>query len=98
MDCICFGTRNNKRLRKAITNLELSDAKRIVTDKLKHYRYLIPKEIHSTKYRGINHIERKNLSIRTHLKRVNRKTICFSRSLIVLNAVLRIYFWDKSCF
>ncbi|MBX9732877.1 MAG: IS1 family transposase [Chitinophagaceae bacterium] len=60
---------------------------------MKHYRYLIPKEIHSTKYRGINHIEQKNLSIRTHLKRLNRRTICFSRSLVVLNAVLRIYFW-----
>ena len=54
------GRRTNKTLKKVITSLELSDAKRIVTDKLKHYRYLISKEIHSTKYRGINHIERKN--------------------------------------
>ncbi|MDI1256712.1 MAG: IS1 family transposase [Flavobacterium sp.] len=88
------GRRTNKTLNKVITSLELSDAKKIVTDKLKHYRYLIKKEIHSTKHRGINHIERKNLSIRTHLKRLNRKTICFSRSLIILNAVLRIYFWE----
>lgn len=87
------GRRTNKTLQKVITGLELSDAKKIVTDKLKHYRYLIKKEIHSTKHRGINHIERKNLSIRTHLKRLNRRTICFSRSLIVLNAILRIYFW-----
>jgi IS1 family transposase len=34
-----------------------------------------------------------NLLVRTHLKRLNRKTICFSRSLTVLMAVLRIYFW-----
>jgi IS1 family transposase len=27
------------------------------------------------------------------LKRLNRRTICFSRSLLVLSAVLRIYFW-----
>ena len=88
------GRRTNKTLSKVITSLELSKAKKIITDKLKNYKYLIKKEIHSTKYRGINHIERKNLSIRTHLKRLNRRTICFSRSLVILNAVLKIYFWS----
>jgi IS1 family transposase/transposase-like protein len=88
------GRRTNKTLSKIITSLELSEAKKIVTDKLKNYKYLIKKEIHSTKHRGINHIERKNLNIRTHLKRLNRRTICFSRSLIILNAVLKIYFWS----
>lgn len=87
------GRRTNKTLNRVITTLELSEAKKIITDKLKNYRYLIDTEIHSTKHRGINHIERKNLSLRTHLKRLNRRTICFSRSLIILNAVLRIYFW-----
>ncbi|WP_409070947.1 IS1 family transposase [Flavobacterium sp.] len=38
-------------------------------------------------------MERKNLSLRTHLKRLNRRSICFSKNLIILNAVLRIYFW-----
>jgi insertion element IS1 protein InsB len=88
------GRRTNKTLSKIITSLELSEAKKIVTDKLKNYKYLIKKEIHSTKHRGINHIERKNLNIRTHLKRLNRRTICFSRNLIILNAVLKIYFWS----
>lgn len=78
------GRRTNKTLSKVITSLELSEAKKIITDKLKNYKYLIKKEIHSTKQRGINHIERKNLSIRTHLKRLNRRTICFSRSLVIL--------------
>ena len=50
--------------------------------------------LHSVKRFGTNHIERKNLTLRTHLKRLNRGTICFSRSLIVLNAVLKIYFWS----
>lgn len=88
------GRRTNKTLSKVISSLELSEAKKIVTDKLKNYKYLIKKEIHSTKHKGINHIERKNLSIRTHLKRLNRRTICFSRSLIILKAVLKIYFWS----
>ena len=88
------GRRTNKTLSKVISCLELSEAKKIVTDKLKNYKYLIKKEVHSTKHKGINHIERKNLSIRTHLKRLNRRTICFSRSLIILKAVLKIYFWS----
>lgn len=88
------GRRTNKTLKNVIISLELSNAKMIITDKLRNYKFIIDKEIHSTKFRGINHIERNNLSVRTHLKRLNRRTICFSRSLIILNAILRIYFWD----
>uniref|UniRef100_UPI0038B39A68 IS1 family transposase n=1 Tax=Flavobacterium soli TaxID=344881 RepID=UPI0038B39A68 len=43
---------------------------------------------------GTNHIERNNLTLRTHLKRLNRRAICFSKSLIVLVFVLKIYFWS----
>ena len=88
-----IGRRTNQTLKKVITSLELSEAEKIITDKLKKYKFLINPEIHSTKFRGINHIERKNLTLRTHLKRLNRKTICFSKSMVILNAILRIYFW-----
>ena len=88
-----IGRRTNQTLKNVITSLELSEARKIITDKLKNYKFLIRPEIHSTKFRGINHIERKNLTLRTHLKRLNRKTICFSKSLVILNAILKIYFW-----
>ncbi|MCQ4142564.1 IS1 family transposase [Chryseobacterium sp. EO14] len=88
-----IGRRTNKTLKKVITSLELSEAEKIITDNLKNYKFLIRPEIHSTKFRGINHIERKNLTLRTHLKRLNRKTICFSKSLVILSAILKIYFW-----
>ena len=87
------GRRTNKKLKRVIKSLELANARKIYTDKLKNYRYLITKKLHNTHVHSTNHIERHNLSIRTHLKRLNRKTICFSRSLVVLMAVLRIYFW-----
>ena len=87
------GRRTNKTLKSVIRSLELSNAKRICTDKLKNYRFLIAKKLHQTLVHSTNHIERHNLSVRTHLKRLGRKTICFSRSLTVLMAVLRIYFW-----
>lgn len=87
------GKRNKINLMKITSTLLLADARQIITDKLNIYKKLIPKEIHSTKYRGINHIERQNLTLRTHLKRLSRKTICYSKSLTVLLAVVKIYFW-----
>lgn len=87
------GKRTNKTLRPIIETLTISRAKTIFTDKLKNYRHLIEQNIHKTFKRGTNHIERMNLNLRTHLKRLNRKSICFSKSLMMLRACLTIYFW-----
>ncbi|SNR98184.1 IS1 family transposase, partial [Flavobacterium sp. ov086] len=87
------GKRTNKTLSRVLDTLKLSEAKKIFTDRLKNYRYLIDEKLHSVKRFGTNHIERKNLTLRTHLKRLNRWTICFSKSLVVFTAVLKIYFW-----
>lgn len=87
------GRRTNNTLNVVLTTVKRSKPLAIYTDKLKHYRYLIDESIHKTKRFGTNYIERKNLSLRTHLKRLNRKTICFSRSTLVLVSVLKIYFW-----
>lgn len=87
------GKRTNKTLSRVVETLKFSEAKRIFTDKLKNYKYLINERLHSVKRFGTNHIERKNLTLRTHLKRLNRRTICFSKSLVILVSVLKIYFW-----
>lgn len=87
------GKRTNKTLSCVLDTLKLSEAKKIFTDRLKNYRYLINEELHSVKRFGTNHIERKNLTLRTNLKRLNRRTICFSKSLVIFMAVLKIYFW-----
>ena len=39
----------------------------------------------------IERIERKNLNFRTHLKRWQRKTICFSKSLEIHEALIKLY-------
>ncbi|WP_394342500.1 IS1 family transposase [Taibaiella helva] len=88
-----IGRRTNNTLRPITNTLILSNAKKVYTDKLKHYGTLLPSKIHSTKKKGTNHIERKNLTLRTHLKRLSRRTICFSKSTTFLSACLRIYFW-----
>ena len=87
------GARTNRTLNVVLRTLQFSEAKRIYTDKLPSYKILISKPIHRTAIRGTNHIERTNLTLRTHLKRLNRRTICYSRSVVILTACLRIYFW-----
>jgi insertion element IS1 protein InsB len=90
-----IGRRTKNTLRCVVNTLILSESKEIRTDRLNLYQTLIPKSIHLVKQRGINYIERKNLTLRTHLKRLNRKTICFSRSLTVLTAIMKIYCWSN---
>jgi insertion element IS1 protein InsB len=87
------GQRTVSTLRRLTDRLLASGVKKIRTDRLTHYRRLIPKERHHCSAYGINHIERKNLTLRTHLKRLSRRTICFSRKLAMLENCSRIYFW-----
>lgn len=89
------GRRNNKTLRLVVNSLLLAESKQIRTDRLRNYIGLIPHEIHYVKQRGINRIERKNLTLRTHIKRLNRKTIAYTKSLMMLMAILKIYFWHE---
>jgi insertion element IS1 protein InsB len=89
------GTRGKASLKRVIDTLLLSKCKRIYTDRWSVYRQIIPPKIHKTKRFGTNKIERRNLTLRTHLKRLNRRTICFSKSIIMLEACLKIYFWHK---
>ena len=87
------GRRTKNTVKKVINYLLVTNAKAIYTDKLNLYNGLINQAIHKTKRFGTNYIERKNLSLRTHIKRLNRKTICYSKSQVVLVSVLKIYFW-----
>ena len=88
------GSRTNKTLQRVTDTLILSNARMVYTDKLPQYNTLLPEKIHCTQQYGTNHIERNNLTLRTHLKRLNRRTICFSKSVKMLMACLTIYFWS----
>jgi insertion element IS1 protein InsB len=90
---ISVGTRCKQTLRRVTDTLILSEAKTVYTDGLDLYKQLIPENIHKKHRRCTNHIERQNLTLRTHLKRLNRRTICFSKSMVMLLAVVKIYFW-----
>ena len=87
------GNRTKVTIKNVIDTLLLAKSKKIHTDRLRLYNSTVPNTIHSVCQYGTNHVERLNLSLRTHLKRLNRRTICFSRSKIMLTASLKIYFW-----
>ena len=87
------GTRSMKNLSLVVKKLLRLSPTAIYTDKLNIYASLIPKEIHKVKARGINKIERYHLNLRTHLKRLNRRTICYSKSELVLSYLVKIYNW-----
>lgn len=87
------GKRSKQTLAIIVNALLLSEVEKIKTDKLNIYRTLIPRHLHITKAYNINHIERQNLNLRTHLKRLSRRTICYSRSAAMLAACIKIYFF-----
>ncbi len=87
------GAKSKESIRPLIEGLLLLDPKRIYTDRLNIYPSLIPKEIHKRFQYCTNRIERMNLTLRTHIKRLSRRTICFSKNRKYLEAHLRIYFW-----
>lgn len=86
------GGRTTENISKIINQVKALNPKCIYTDKLNVYPALIDNLEHiSTKY-NINGIERMNLNLRTHLKRLSRKTICFSKSKEMIECCLRLYF------
>ena len=91
------GSRTNATLSIVLNKVISRILFKIFTDKLKHYKYLIPDCIHRVIPRATNTIERNNLTMRTHIKRLNRKTICFSKCIVMLSAILKIYFWYPRC-
>ena len=90
------GSRTNLTLKKVVDKVLNVNQQAIFTYRLKKYKSLIPQCIHKTVRFGTNNIERANLTLRTHLKRLNRKSICFSKSKVMLKAVLNIYFASVS--
>ena len=88
---ISFGSRNKQNLKKVVDSVKMFNPKRIITDKLLAYPNLVKPFPHDTHKYANNHIERGNLTLRTHLKRLSRRTICFSRSQKMLEACILLY-------
>jgi insertion element IS1 protein InsB len=87
-----IGKRTKENINQLIKVLLSLQPKMICTDRLNIYYSLIDNALHNASKYKTNHIERMNLTLRTHLKRLSRKTICFSKSICTLSYCLQLYF------
>lgn len=87
------GSKSIANIKPIIKTVLAQSPERVYTDKLNIYPNLLPKHIHRVFQYCTNIIERKNLTLRTHIKRLTRKSICFSKEKQYLEAHLQIYFW-----
>lgn len=85
------GRRTDETCRRLLRQLRRCHVLRFCTDDWESYGKLIPEARHWTGKQWTQRIERQNLNFRTHLKRLQRRTICFSKSAEMHEAVLKLY-------
>jgi insertion element IS1 protein InsB len=86
-----FGERKDKVFLKLKELLEPFGIKRFYTDGWGAYaRHLEPEE-HEVGKRNTQKIERKHLTLRTRIKRLVRKTICFSKTCQMHDIVIGLF-------
>ena len=90
---LVVGRRNKENIKKIVDKILQYDPKKICTDGLNIYPGLIDKAIHRPGRYVTNRIERMNLTFRTHLKRLTRSTLCYSKKVDMLEACMKIYLW-----
>jgi insertion element IS1 protein InsB len=87
------GRRIKENVKAVVDKVLKFSPRKIYTDGLNMYPTLIDKSIHRPGRYVTNRIERKNLTLRTHLKRLNRSTLCYSKKVDMLEACVKIYLW-----
>ncbi|MDR0507162.1 MAG: IS1 family transposase [Dysgonamonadaceae bacterium] len=85
------GKRTDKDFLVLWNLLKVFDINKYHTDNWKSYSKYIPPCQHRVGKDNTWQIERKNLNFRTHLKRLNRKTICFSKNETVHDNAIGMY-------
>ena len=83
--------------KKLLSNLKVFNIRTYYTDDWESYSSLIPKEKHVIGKRNTQKIENKNLLLRTRIKRLARKTICFSKSETLHDTVIGLFI-NRYCF
>ena len=83
-----FGRRKDKVFRELKALLQPFGITMFFTDDWGSYERNIDPEQHTVGKKNTQAIERKNLTLRTRIKRLCRKTICFSKSIIMHDIVV----------
>lgn len=85
------GKRTNEDFKKLLSYLSNIPINKYFTDDWGAYSSLLPENKHVIGKDQTWKIERKNLNFRTHIKRLNRKTICYSKNEEVHDNVIGMY-------
>jgi insertion element IS1 protein InsB len=85
------GTRKDATFLKLRALLAPFGITRYYTDKAGVYQRQLPPEQHTIGKLLMQKIERKHLTLRTRLKRLARKTLCFSRSRLMHDLLIGLY-------
>ncbi len=83
-----FGPRTDETCRELLALLTPFNIGMITSDDCGSYGREVPKDKHLTGKIFTQRIERNNLTLRTRIKRLARKTICFSRSVEIHEKVI----------
>lgn len=83
-----FGTHENDYLYELLELLEAYNIGKIYADGNFAYSAAIPAEILCIGKKNTQNIERNHLILRTRIKRLTRRTICFSKNIEIHKAVI----------
>jgi insertion element IS1 protein InsB len=85
------GKRTDDMCKRLIEKLAIFPIRYYYTDNWQSYSKAIPASQHRIGKDNTWKIERTNLNFRTHLKRLHRKTICFSKNETIHDNVIGMY-------
>jgi insertion element IS1 protein InsB len=85
------GRRTDRECRRLIKQMDKCIVSCFHTDGWPSYRRVIPQSRHFVSKGGTLRIERHNLNFRTRIKRLQRRSICFSRSAELHDAVIKLF-------
>lgn len=86
-----LGRRTDASCRRLVNQHRRCQVRTFHTDDWQSYRKYLPPNKHQVHKSGTQRIERRNLDFRTRLKRLQRRTICFSKCPKMHEAVLKLH-------
>jgi len=92
-----LGPRTDAVFEKLYNHLKCFNIKTYYTDDWGSYSKYLPPEKHIIGKQGTQKIENKNLNFRTRIKRLARKTICFSKLELLHDTVIGLFI-NRYCF
>lgn len=92
-----LGRRTDETFKALLSKLGPFKLTRYDTDDWPSYSKSLPGDQHVISKRYTQRIENKNLTLRTRIKRLARKTICFSKSEALHDGIIGMFI-NKYCF